>query len=147
MATQERSSRTIAGQRVTLDVTLEPGDIFMHPDTWDLIEATRNAAAAKLKVQMQQANPMPHPAPAHHEEPHPQTDEKGFPKTVDGLLKVGYERKNRGLCNCGAAIEWFRTPKGKSIPLEVDGHGGAVAHWAHCPLAEQFRKKAEAKRG
>jgi|GEM_PF-2440437 len=56
-----------------------------------------------------------------------------FPKTWDELKDAGYEWLNDSECRgCGEPIMWFRTPKGKSIPINSMSRGTdeAVAHWA-----------------
>ena len=64
-----------------------------------------------------------------------------FPETTDELVKAGYRFDNgansRG---CGAAIEWWITPRGKKMPLDVDSDGNVESHWANCPEAKNFRK-------
>lgn len=62
-----------------------------------------------------------------------------FPTTEDGLRKAGYEPPNNSTrCQgCGAEIEFWRTPKGKLIPLDS---GLLTPHWSTCPKARDFRK-------
>jgi len=62
-----------------------------------------------------------------------------FPKTEDELAKAGYEYENTSKCrgpNCGAQIAWYKTPKGKRIPLD---EGTLEVHWNTCPDAKSFR--------
>lgn len=60
-----------------------------------------------------------------------------FPKTADELDAQGYRFSGMGTCRaCGAQIAWYKTPKGKSIPLNQD----LEPHWATCPKAQEFRK-------
>ena len=62
-----------------------------------------------------------------------------FPKTEDGLAKAGYTYENTRKCSspiCGQDIAWYRTPKGKRIPLD---EGTLEPHWATCPDAKSFR--------
>jgi hypothetical protein len=61
-----------------------------------------------------------------------------FPRTDTELAAQGYEFKNKGTCKgCRAEIEWWTTPKGKSIPLDA---GTLEPHWSNCPNAGDFRK-------
>ena len=63
-----------------------------------------------------------------------------FPRTESELVKAGYEPpKAPSRCRgCGAEIEFWRTPKGKIIPLDA---GTLEVHWSTCPQAEQFRSQ------
>ena len=62
----------------------------------------------------------------------------GFPKTDNELTKAGYTFEGKGKCKgCGAEIEWFRTPKGKAMPIDP---GTMEPHWSTCPVAKDFRK-------
>ncbi len=61
-----------------------------------------------------------------------------FPRTDNELTAAGYEYDNSSKCNaCGADIAWYRTPRGKTIPLN---EGTLEPHWSTCPKAEKFRK-------
>lgn len=60
-----------------------------------------------------------------------------FPTTETGLKEAGYTFENTGTCRgCGAEIAWYRTPKGKAIPLD---EGTLIPHWGTCPNADDFR--------
>ena len=60
-----------------------------------------------------------------------------FPETPEDLEEAGYEPGNVSTCRgCGQKIQWWKTPKGKNIPLDVD----CKPHWATCPEAESFRR-------
>lgn len=62
-----------------------------------------------------------------------------FPKTETELRAAGYEppKKPSKCRGCGAEIEFWRSPKGKLIPL----HSGTLEpHFATCPKAKEFRK-------
>ncbi len=62
-------------------------------------------------------------------------------KTSDDLTTAGYRYEGTGTCKgekCGQLIQWWRTPKGKAIPLDPDTK---EPHFSTCPDAEQFRKK------
>ena len=62
-----------------------------------------------------------------------------FPRTDTELEAAGYEFENKATCRgCSAEIEWWRTPKGKAIPLDP---GTLEPHWATCKAASQFRKR------
>jgi len=64
-----------------------------------------------------------------------------FPETTGELVKAGYKFDNQANCRgCGAAIEWWITPRGKKMPMDVDADGNAESHWANCPEAKNFRK-------
>jgi hypothetical protein len=63
-----------------------------------------------------------------------------FPKTDDELAKAGYKYEGTSRCtgaNCKAEIAWYRTPKGKHIPLN---EGTLEPHWTTCADSEAFRK-------
>jgi hypothetical protein len=62
-----------------------------------------------------------------------------FPKTEDELARAGYEYEGTRKCSgphCEQQIAWYRTPKGKRIPLN---EGTLEPHWAKCPDAKTFR--------
>ncbi len=66
-----------------------------------------------------------------------------FPKTVDELIKAGYVYIEHRPCtgrHCEAIIELYRTPGGKTMPLDVDDAGNVVSHWSTCKDAAQFRR-------
>jgi len=61
-----------------------------------------------------------------------------FPKTETELNQAGYRFYKTGKCRgCGAAIEWWDTPKGKLMPLD---EGTLEPHWSTCPNAKDFKK-------
>jgi hypothetical protein len=59
------------------------------------------------------------------------------------LVRDGYAQKTQSaVCKgCSADIEWWKTPKGKSIPMDPmpDERSRAVAHWTTCPNRKQFK--------
>lgn len=58
-----------------------------------------------------------------------------YPRTSDELKAAGYKFNGHGVCkNCGGDIEWWKTPKGKSIPMNgmERGSSPAVPHWNTC---------------
>lgn len=62
-----------------------------------------------------------------------------FPTTETALKEAGYVFENTGRCrSCHAEIAWYRTPKGRMIPLN---EGTLEPHWSTCPDAEKFRKR------
>ena len=66
-----------------------------------------------------------------------------FPQTLDELKSAGYMFDNHAECRgCGESIEWWKTPNGKSIPMNPMDRGvsPAVAHWSTCSEADSFRK-------
>jgi len=65
-----------------------------------------------------------------------------FPKTIDELRESGYEFVEHKPCKgktCKAVIEFWKTPKGKFMPFDVED-GQVTPHWANCPDQEAFRK-------
>ena len=61
-----------------------------------------------------------------------------FPKTLEELTKAGYKFEGYRKCSgpqCSATIEFWKTPSGKLVPLDIDEHGKVVAHFATCPDA------------
>jgi len=62
------------------------------------------------------------------------------PRESDDLERKGYEYLNAGVCRgptCGATLQWWRTPKGKVIPLDPKTR---EPHWTLCPDHEDFRR-------
>jgi hypothetical protein len=56
-----------------------------------------------------------------------------FPTTVAGLLAGGYSFSNKAACHdCGQEIDWWLTPKGGQLPMNVDS---AVVHMETCTRA------------
>lgn len=61
-----------------------------------------------------------------------------FPKTETELAEQGYTFEGTAKCrgeNCGAEINWYKTPAGKRIPLDPD----LTPHFKTCPNAGSFR--------
>lgn len=59
-----------------------------------------------------------------------------YPETKSELNDSAFIFKGRGKCkDCGAIIEWWETPKGKTIPLDrmTEDHDKAIPHWKSCP--------------
>lgn len=66
-----------------------------------------------------------------------------FPRTREALEEAGFHRRCYTRCSgCNAAMEFWKTPTGKSLPFDPmpDGDSRAVSHFATCPVAERFRK-------
>lgn len=66
-----------------------------------------------------------------------------FPKDWDALKAAGYVFDNDAECRgCGDPVMWFKTPNGKSIPMNVMQRGSdpAVTHFSTCTEADSFRK-------
>jgi len=67
-----------------------------------------------------------------------------FPRDVHEMKAQGYVFDNDGLCRgCGSPIEWWKTPAGKSMPMDPMNAGTdkAMPHWKTCSDAASFRKK------
>lgn len=68
-----------------------------------------------------------------------------FPMTLDQLRAAGYRFDNLAYCRgCGALIEWWITPAGKRMPMDVTDNISSAktqAHWATCPKAQDFRRE------
>jgi len=66
-----------------------------------------------------------------------------FPITVDEALEDGYILETPGAecsgSDCRAKIDWYKTPKGKRIPVDA---GTFIVHWSTCPNSKQFKKGA-----
>jgi hypothetical protein len=62
-----------------------------------------------------------------------------FPKTEDELAKAGYTYEGTSRCTgktCRQEIAWYKTPKGKRIPLN---EGTLEPHFSTCPDVKDFR--------
>lgn len=67
-----------------------------------------------------------------------------FPKNLEEMKSFGYIFSDNAVCRgCGADIEFWETPRGKKIPMNVMERGSseAVAHFATCSDAASFRSK------
>jgi len=65
-----------------------------------------------------------------------------FPETVDELKTAGYKFDGHSHCRgCGEVIEWWLTPRGKRMPMDVDARGNCESHFSTCPKAANFRKE------
>ncbi|HLH35993.1 MAG TPA: hypothetical protein VKX41_15075 [Alloacidobacterium sp.] len=56
-----------------------------------------------------------------------------FPKTLEEMKSFGYRFEGHGNCSsCGAEIEWWTTPHGKKLPVNLmDKPSDLVKpHWA-----------------
>lgn len=64
-------------------------------------------------------------------------------KRID-LIAFGYSKLNDSHCSgCGAAIEWWETPRGKKMPFRISYDTGSevlTSHFSDCPKAAQFRR-------
>ena len=68
-----------------------------------------------------------------------------FPTTLDELRSTGYRFEHTSHCKgCGALIEWWITPAGKRMPMDITDRGQVQTHFATCPRADQFRKERRA---
>lgn len=60
-----------------------------------------------------------------------------LPAAKAELNDAGYSFSKKALCRkCQARIEFWRTPKGTLIPLNI---GTVVPHWSTCPYANETR--------
>lgn len=70
----------------------------------------------------------------------------GWPyKTLNQLEAAGYRYEGPGTCmglKCGRTIAWWRTPKGKAIPLDPDTK---EPHFSTCPDAMEFKNKQQSE--
>lgn len=61
-----------------------------------------------------------------------------FPDSFEVLEAIGYSYSGSSNCRkCGERILWYRTPKGKTMPI----NSNATVHWATCPYARDFKPK------
>lgn len=70
-----------------------------------------------------------------------------FPKTLEELTAAGYTFQQHKPCSgktCTAMLEFWKTPRGKFMPFDVDDKGNVVAHWAACPDRDSFRNRVGA---
>lgn len=61
-------------------------------------------------------------------------------KSMRELELDGYRFTGRSRCRssrCGRTIGWWKTPSGKSLPLDPDT---LQPHWATCPGASHFKQ-------
>ena len=68
-----------------------------------------------------------------------------FPTTRKSLEEAGYEHTSNAHCRgCGAAMEFWSTPHGRSMPMDLmpQEDSPAISHFATCPEAPRFRRKA-----
>ena len=59
--------------------------------------------------------------------------------TTEKLVEAGYVFMRSGICSgrgCHAMIGWWKTPKGRQIPLDA---ATLEPHWATCANAGEFR--------
>lgn len=56
-----------------------------------------------------------------------------FPRTLEELSAGGYLFSNQADCGrCGRRIQWWTTPQGKKMPIEVRGTGDIRSHFGNC---------------
>jgi hypothetical protein len=63
-----------------------------------------------------------------------------FPRTEQELAEAGYKYEGTRRCSgphCHAEIAWYRTPKGKRIPLD---EGTLAPHFQTCLDVKEFRR-------
>jgi len=68
-------------------------------------------------------------------------EKKPWPyNTPEDLKEAGYKLSGSGRCrgqNCGAMIEWWKTPQDHNIPIDPDT---MQPHWATCPNSKSFKR-------
>ena len=65
-----------------------------------------------------------------------------FPTTTYGLKMAGYVFDQGGTCRfCKKEIEWWKTPRRRLIPMDVNPDGTCVSHFATCPNYSPVSKK------
>lgn len=65
-----------------------------------------------------------------------------LPNTDAELKILGYIQMDEATCSrCFARIVWYRTPRGKLMPMDKRT---LVTHWSTCPHAAVFKKKKKA---
>jgi len=75
-----------------------------------------------------------------------------WPATRQWLEENGFTFEARKRCNgktCGMTIEWYRTPAGRMLPLNIVAPNNAKElrpHWECCPDAQEFRSKPAPER-
>ncbi len=70
-----------------------------------------------------------------------------FPKLKSELEAASYRYDGSKPCTgheCSAVIEWWVTPQGRRIPLDIDLAGNVNPHFATCVNAKDFRRKKPA---
>ncbi len=67
-----------------------------------------------------------------------------YPRNRKEMLRASYVKSGDGVCKgCGAAIEWWKTTRGKSMPFNpVPEIGAAVIHGETCPNRREFNGAA-----
>jgi len=65
-----------------------------------------------------------------------------FPATKAAMIEAGYEWITDKTCPCGSAMELWKTPANKVMPMDPmpAEDAPAVSHWATCAKAQQFRR-------
>lgn len=70
-----------------------------------------------------------------------------MPKTRDELTSAGYLMSDSSQCKgCGAAIEWWMTPKARRMLFDVLKDDTLKPHLDSCPQAKEFRKPRMGKK-
>lgn len=68
-----------------------------------------------------------------------------IPPTWKELEAAGYVWQSRTNCkNCGKEMEWWTSPAGRWIPVELVAEAGGkrMVHTMLCPKADQFQRQA-----
>lgn len=74
-----------------------------------------------------------------------------WPATRKELYAAGYvrlmDRPPRPCKRCGRQIQFWRTPDGNTMPIEIskENPDELLCHFATCPNAGEFRKSLEVK--
>lgn len=68
-----------------------------------------------------------------------------IPPTWKELEAAGFVWQSRTNCkNCGREMEWWKSPSGRWIPVELvaEAGGARMVHTMLCPKADQFQRQA-----
>lgn len=72
-----------------------------------------------------------------------------FPANITALRSAGYQFLDFGICDgCNSIVEWWRTPKGRQIPINPMHAETSPArpHWVICPEVTRYKQKMPVKK-